>query len=263
MDGLTAQRQPTDVGQAFGAARRKTDAPGFARGLADVASAVLAGRDSPTESLRVITDAAVDLIPGVVDAAIVTPAEGGKMQAAAERGALPQLIIGLQNDILEGPCLDTLRQTEQIWASDIPHETRWPVFAVRAPEIGVRSMICTPLAAGTRVMGSLCLASPDVDGFDQESANLATVFATHAAIAMAAVADQRNLAVALSSRDIIGQAKGILMERHRLTADAAFQVLVRASQAGHVKLRDLCMDLCDTGVLPEMEKKTATMSESS
>jgi ANTAR domain len=73
--------------------------------------------------------------------------------------------------------------------------------------------------------------------------------AVSAAIA-GAVAQIRQLHTALDSRDVIGQAKGILMERYRLTPDAAFALLARASQDTNVKLREVAADLCRTGTLP-------------
>jgi AmiR/NasT family two-component response regulator len=66
---------------------------------------------------------------------------------------------------------------------------------------------------------------------------------------------QRNeqLNRAMGTRDLIGQAKGILMERHKLTADQAFTLLVRASQATHTKLRDIAEQLTTVGQLPIRE----------
>jgi len=60
-----------------------------------------------------------------------------------------------------------------------------------------------------------------------------------------------NLHTALSSREIIGQAQGILMERERITADQAFDILRRASQFLNVKLREVAQNLVDTGERPE------------
>jgi len=84
----------------------------------------------------------------------------------------------------------------------------------------------------------------------RELAELArTLLSVSAAIAGAA-AQIRQLHTALDSRDVIGQAKGILMERYRLTPDGAFALLARASQDTNVKLREVADELCRTGTLP-------------
>ncbi|MEV1117968.1 ANTAR domain-containing protein [Actinosynnema sp. NPDC049800] len=76
------------------------------------------------------------------------------------------------------------------------------------------------------------------------------LFASHAAVALAGVLKQEHMSQAVQGRDLIGQAKGILMERHKLTADQAFTVLVRTSQRTNIKLRDLATHLVHTGELP-------------
>ena len=75
-------------------------------------------------------------------------------------------------------------------------------------------------------------------------------FAAHATIALSGAEWRRNMTAALTSRDVVGQAKGILMERYRLTPEAAFALLVKASQHTHTKLRVISDELCRTGTLP-------------
>ena len=76
------------------------------------------------------------------------------------------------------------------------------------------------------------------------------MFASHAAVALASAEHEQNLRVAMSNRDVIGQAKGILMERHRLTADQAFGVLTRVSMEMNRKLADVAGELVGTGAVP-------------
>ncbi len=76
------------------------------------------------------------------------------------------------------------------------------------------------------------------------------MFAAHAAVAVAGAEHEQNLRTAVNSRDVIGQAKGFLMERHRLTADQAFAVLARVSQELNRKLADVASELADTGAVP-------------
>ncbi len=136
--------------------------------------------------------------------------------------------------------------------ADTRVESRWPQFGPLAVEAGAGSMLCTPLAVQDNVYGSLSLVSSVPDAFDEEAQTLAAVFAAHATLALLSVSEVRNLRSMADSRDLIGQAKGILMERFRLTSAEAFSTLVRTSQHHNVKLRTLCQQLADTGELPDV-----------
>lgn len=232
---------------ADGPAAPSGDSSAFAAALTQLSLTLSAG---DTDPLAVITAGAVDLIPGTEFSAVVLPAGPGRLETRATCGPETVEVIGLQNQVGEGPCLDAVRQLEPVWAADLATEARWPRFTPEANRLGVGSMYCTPLAAGDRIYGSLSLAAGRPDAFDEESRNLAAIFAANATLALAGHEWRHNMTVALSSRDVIGQAKGILMERFRLTPDAAFALLVKASQVTHTKLRTVSEELCRTGVLP-------------
>lgn len=219
----------------------------FAAALTELSLTVHTGDCDP---LTVITRGAVDLIPGTEFSALVVPAGPRRLEARAICGELTPLVIGLQNDVGEGPCLDAANHPGPVWAPDLPRETRWPLFTPAATNLGVGSMMCTALVADNRSYGSLSLASAHPHAFDEESQALAAVFADNATLALAGQEWRRNMTAALSSRDVIGQAKGILMERYRLTPDEAFALLVKASQQTHTKLRTVSEELCRTGELP-------------
>ena len=165
----------------------------------------------------------------------------------AAHGPVPPLVMALQNETGEGPCLETVAVGAPVRLVDTTDDQRWPLFTPRVAGLEVGSMLCTPLAAQNVVFGSLSLMSKAPGAFDEEAEVLAAVFAAHAALALSGVKDTRDLTLMAQTRDVIGQAKGILMERHHITADAAFAVLVRASQNSNRKLRDICEELALTG----------------
>ena len=101
--------------------------------------------------------------------------------------------------------------------------------------------------------GVFNLISREVDAFDDESEHVALLFASHAAVAMSGERSRSHLLAAVSSREVIGQAQGILMERFKITAAMAFHMLMLASQHGNRKLRDIADGLVETGQLPERE----------
>jgi AmiR/NasT family two-component response regulator len=129
------------------------------------------------------------------------------------------------------------------------HEGRWPGFAEEAENLGVHSMLCVPLRVHERCLGTLNLYSASVTPFTGHDEQITLLFATLAAIALAEAQRTDQLHTALGNRDLIGQAKGILMEQHRMTADADFGYLSQASQDVNMKLTAVAQHLVETGEL--------------
>ena len=152
-----------------------------------------------------------------------------------------------QSETGEGPCLQSIHERTPVRIDDSAAEHRWSKFTARVAAEPFTSMLSVPLLVGTEAIGSLSLYSPEPAVFDAEAEEMGLVLADHAAVAIAGAREEEGLVLALSHRDVIGQAKGILMERHKVTADQAFQLLVRASQMLNVKLRDLAAELAATG----------------
>ncbi|MFI9011144.1 GAF and ANTAR domain-containing protein [Actinosynnema sp. NPDC053489] len=207
-------------------------------------------QDSAQDTLDEIVRAAVDTIPGAWHAGIMTIVGKRDVETVAATDDIPRDVDQVQYDTGQGPCLTALYLHKIVSAPDLTEESRWPVFAKRALELDVASMLSFRLYVDGDDLGALNLYSPDVRAFDEESEHVGLLFAGHAAVALATAQEREHLADAVLTRDLIGQAKGILMERHKLTADQAFAVLVRASQQGNLKLRELAERLTRTGELP-------------
>jgi GAF domain-containing protein len=124
-------------------------------------------------------------------------------------------------------------------------DTRWPRFAAAADARGVRSMLGYALFTSDRTLGTLDLYSSKRNAFDANSEVIGELFAAHVAIALTGSARQAEIRRALSSRDTIGIAKGILMHREGITADQAFHLLVAASQNANMKLHDVAVWLVE------------------
>jgi len=158
-----------------------------------------------------------------------------------------------------GPCLHAARTGELTEIADTRTDGRWQDYTRHAAERGNLSSLSIPLTIDEdeQVSGALNIYAREPDAFDADSRAAATGFAPYAAIAVAnmhAYESARNMAenlqLALESRAVIDQAKGILMERHKLTADQAFQLLTRASMHSNRKVRDIADHLVHTGDLP-------------
>jgi GAF domain-containing protein len=170
----------------------------------------------------------------------------------------------LQRSTGEGPCLDAITQGTIFYADDVTVDTRWPRFGAAVAPTGIRSVLALPLAAeGT--LGALNLYAHYPAAFGVVDRARGVILASLASLAVSVARSHEdeerraeNLQAALSTREVIGQAQGILMERERISATQAFDVLRRASQHLNRKLRDVAQDLVDTGDEPDTGPKRTT-----
>lgn len=116
----------------------------------------------------------------------------------------------------------------------------------------MRSMLCVPLWIDERSLGALSLYADQAAAFSEPHERVTILLARFAALALAEAQRADQMHDALGSRDVIGQARGILVERHGVTADAAFSVLSRVSQAENIKLAEVARRLVETGDLPSV-----------
>ena len=206
--------------------------------------------DDPHRTLQGIVRAAVQLIPGVDEASISAVMQRKQVSSEAPTGELARAVDALQSELGQGPCLDAVYQQETVRVADMATETRWPQFTERARQAGAAGMLSFQLYVEGDNLGAPNLYSRTPGTFDDESEHIGLLFASHAAIAYAAVQKQAGLSRSVATRQLIGQAQGILMERHKITADRAFALLVQASQSRNTKLRDVAEALVNTGSLP-------------
>ncbi|MBP2335892.1 GAF and ANTAR domain-containing protein [Saccharothrix coeruleofusca] len=206
-------------------------------------------QEDAQDTLDEIVRGAVGTIPGAWQAGIITVTGRREVDTVSMTGDVVGEVDQIQYDTGQGPCLEALYAHKIVNVPDLAHETRWPEFADRAHRLGVSSMLSLQLFVRDDDLGALNLYSPDAHAFGEEAEHVGSLFAGHAAVALANARQRDNLVQAVQTRDLIGQAKGILMERHKITGDQAFTVLMRTSQRTNVKLRDLAEVLVRTGEL--------------
>lgn len=193
-----------------------------------------------------IVAAAVSEIPNATHAGLsLFFARSVRTESASD--PIVEKVDQAQYDAGEGPCLTAGWERKTVLANDLAHESRWPNFAARAVDLGIRAMLAVQLFVENDSMGALNLYSSEADAFDSDDENVALLLGAHAAVAMSAHRMRANFDIALTSRDLIGQAKGILMERYKIGGQQAFELLVWASQHSHTKLRDVAQTLAETG----------------
>jgi transcriptional regulator with GAF, ATPase, and Fis domain len=207
------------------------------------------------QTLERVVQAAVQLIPGAEEGSISVVTDRTNVGSQAPSSELPRHVDALQAETGQGPCLDAAFTDRTVRVADMRTEQRWPEFARRAYDAGAGSMLSFQLYVEGDNLGALNLYARQPGAFDDESEHVGLLFAAHAAIAYAAVHNQDNLHHAMDTRDLIGQAKGILMERFKLTSEQAFELLVQASQTTHRKLREVADELAHSGQLAGQRRR--------
>ena len=198
------------------------------------------------EVLADVTATAIKLIPAADIAGVLLLKGGGEFDSVADTDSLVAKLDKLQHDFGEGPCHDAALKQTIVRTDDLRVEPRWPNYAPAAVEHGVLSSLSFKLYTAERTAGALNLFSFRPDVWDTEAETIGSVFAAHAASALLAGSHGQQLQSALSTRDRIGQAKGIIMERYGVDELRAFDLLRRLSQESQTKLIDIAQRVIDT-----------------
>ncbi|CAA9411952.1 MAG: hypothetical protein AVDCRST_MAG75-2810 [uncultured Propionibacteriaceae bacterium] len=195
------------------------------------------------DALTSIAVAARDNIPGVDFAGISIVHRRGRIETVAASDPIVYVVDELQYELDEGPCVDAVKGMGFAAVNDLTTDARWPAYAPRAADLGVKSQLGIMLYQEERTLGGLNLYAECVDVLDEDTVQMAQLFAVHAATALGRALAHEQLNQSVATRQVIGQAIGIVMERYKLNDSGAFAFLVRVSQDGNIKLRDLAADL--------------------
>jgi GAF domain-containing protein len=207
----------------------------------------------PTEidvTLHSVTASSVDLIDGVECADILLISGADLFTSVAATAQLAIDIDDLQQRFREGPCLDAAVGNSMVVCNDLRDDPRWPRFAEAAVAAGVHSLMSFQLYTNAH-MGALNLFGLKPDAFTPEIEAVGAMLATHAATALIADDVRLQFQSALASRDIIGQAKGMIMERFDVDAVRAFELLTKLSQNSNTRLATVAEEIVSRGREPK------------
>ncbi|MBX9391771.1 GAF and ANTAR domain-containing protein [Streptomonospora nanhaiensis] len=222
-----------------------------ARAFADFARDVLE-KDSVPATLEEITALAVAEIDGADYAGVTLyDRRTRELSTHAPTDPLVERVDRIQYRTGQGPCLDAIWVREVFSLDSVDEETRWPEFVAEAGGLGIKSVISFQLFTHSDVLGGLNLYSGTPNAFDVTAQEIGEILAAHAAVALANARTQHHLTRAIRTRQRIGEATGILIERYKLTDRQAFTLLAKASQNLNVKLSALVEELVRTGSFPE------------
>jgi GAF domain-containing protein len=214
-----------------------------------LARTLLATGATPRDVVATISAEAVRLIAGTRSCGVMVTDSGRHLRTVAATDPVPRQLDELQQQLGTGPCLTAARKQIVVRMHDIATDTRWSPFRAAALERGVASMLCLPLQVDAGLLGTLSLYSSEAGAFRDGAEPVARLLAALASVALAEARHAEHLRVALVSRDLIGQAKGILMRERRITAAEAFALLRLHSQNTNTKLVELAQQVIEAGTL--------------
>ena len=212
-------------------------------------SKIMLGEQQLSQTLARVAELAKQTIPGAAEVS-VTLMHDTEVATVVFTGPLAFSLDERQYEAGFGPCIDAAISGTTIAIENTADSTTYPDFARLARRHGITHSLSTGLPVERRTIGALNVYGTDEVAFDDTTRELATAFASYAAVAVANAdlyTSTANLAAhlqrALDSRAVIDQAKGILIRDHRISADAAFDLLVQLSNAGNRKLREVAQDI--------------------
>jgi transcriptional regulator with GAF, ATPase, and Fis domain len=204
----------------------------------------------PTEldtTLIGVTKAAVRHVPGTDSADIMLVSLPDDVRSVAATSALAPRIDAFQREFVEGPCLDAAVGEVMVRCDDLSSDQRWARFGKSAAAAGVHSILSFQLYTNDSRRAAMNLFGLQRNAFTMEAEALAGMLATHAATALIVHDRELQFQSALVSRDLIGQAKGMIMERFGVDPVRAFELLVQGSQNSNTRVAKVAAEVVARG----------------
>ena len=199
--------------------------------------------DSDTVIAELAENAAVE-VTGAQYAGVTVTRAAKHIDTPAATHKWPILLDEIQQRHREGPCLTAAWEEKTIRVADLETDDRFPLYRQDAlAETPIRSIMAFQLFIAGETMGALNVYAEQPHAFSPESRAIGLIFAAHSSVAWNSARRDEQFKRALSSRDTIGQAKGMIMERYGVDAVQAFEVLRKLSQDSNVPLVEVATDL--------------------
>lgn len=199
--------------------------------------------DSDTVIAELAEHAAVE-IPGAQYAGVTVTRNAKHIDTPAATHKWPILLDEIQQRHREGPCLTAAWEEKTIHVADLETDERFPLYRRDALEqTPIRSIMAFQMFIAGETMGALNVYAEQPNAFGQTARDMGLIFAAHSSVAWNAARRDEQFKRALASRDTIGQAKGMIMERYGVDAVQAFEVLRKLSQDSNVPLVQVATEL--------------------
>ena len=199
--------------------------------------------DSDTVIAELAEHAAIE-IPGAQYAGVTVTRNAKQIDTPAATHKWPILLDEIQQRHREGPCLTAAWDEKTVHVADLETDDRFPMYRRDALEqTPIRSVMAFQMFIAGETMGALNVYAEQPNAFGQVSRDMGLIFAAHSSVAWNAARRDEQFKRALASRDTIGQAKGMIMERYGVDAVQAFEVLRKLSQDSNVPLVKVATEL--------------------
>jgi hypothetical protein len=208
----------------------------------DLVQTLRTPRDA-ADTLRVLTHGAVSAIPGADYASISMRRPDGALETIAPTDHIVDALDQHQFELHEGPCYAAATSESFLVTFDLERDPRWPRYGPVAAQVGVHGQLAVVLTDNHSGRSALNIYASQPHEFNHDSIGVAELFASHAAVAMDFAWTMEHMGQAMTGRQVIGQATGIIMERYSLDEDDAFSFLIRVSSQSNVKLRVVAQDI--------------------
>ena len=196
------------------------------------------------QTLNNITAAAIEVLPDVTMSSISVKHADGRIETVAPTHDVLCEVDAKQYELQEGPCYEAAVDTENVVSSDLANDDRFPRYRGAALDAGIRAQMGVRLFDVDSSHAALNLYSDKVGAFE-DLGLLADLFRHQSAMAVAYAHEVQNLRDAVRTRQLVGQAVGVMMERYKLDEQRAFAFLARLSQNRNVKLRVIAQEVVD------------------
>jgi ANTAR domain-containing protein/GAF domain-containing protein len=223
----------------------------FSESLAAI-TGVLLNEETLAAILQLFVSLCRSMIEGVDGCSVSLLRQGGFTTNNATAEDVRDL-DGVQYQSGKGPCVAATREGRRMNVALTEADARWPEFADAARLQDFVGVLSIPLAPRGQHLGALNLYSRTRAGFEPAAEETAQLFADQASVMLAnaepfGAVDRLNaqLREALVTRDVIRQAEGVLMARHRCSADEAFDLLREDSKRSGKKLRDVAREVVES-----------------
>lgn len=218
---------------------------GVHRRIAELVQQLHGRSDADADAVlaELVEHAAVE-IPGADYAGVTITRNAKKIETPAATHKWPIVLDEIQERHREGPCLTAAWQERIVHVADLEQEDRFPGYRRDALEqTPIRSVMAFQLFIADETMGAINVYAEQPNSFDTSSREVGLVFASHSSVAWNSARRDEQFKRALASRDIIGQAKGMIMERYSVDAVQAFALLRKLSQDSNVPLIQVATEL--------------------
>ncbi len=211
----------------------------------------------PVQALGLIARAVAAVGPWD-SAAIAVLASHGALEPLAWSHSSARTVQHRQQEVGQGPSHDAVTGRCVLAVEDLTTDLRWPLWAPGARDNGIGAAVAVPLFTAA-MLGVVTFYRSTSRDWRADDLRRADVAGAQVSVVVAHTATQRNLRRAIESRTVIGQAQGMLVERHGLDPPQAFALLRRYSQDRNVKLAALARQLVTTGTLDELATTRSTV----